>query len=48
MTVYTYRTCTVCGEKWNVSIHNRHIKYICPVCMQKEKKQKGADSYAKG
>lgn len=37
MTALNYRTCCKCGEKWNVSIHNRHIKYICPVCRIKEK-----------
>ena len=37
MTTYNYRTCTVCGEKWNVSVHSRHDKYICPVCRKKDK-----------
>ncbi len=37
MTTYNYRTCTVCGEKWNVSIHNRQDRYICPVCRKKNK-----------
>lgn len=30
-----YRTCTKCGERWNVSSIGHHDKrYICPKCEQ--------------
>lgn len=33
-----YRTCTKCGERWNVSSIGYHDKrYICPECERKIK-----------
>lgn len=34
---YSYRICSKCGKEWNVSVKNKDIKYICPVCRQKNK-----------
>lgn len=35
-----YETCTRCGREWNVSIWAPMGEYLCPVCTERERKEK--------
>lgn len=38
-----YKICIECNKKWNVSVKDKQIYYLCPHCTDTEKKPRHSE-----